>query len=74
MRRFWKTGEFRPWSAGPALEITFGTMMKLTSLKPKSLPSLTDVKGRVLPPLLLYILGVPGGICLLLWVFFFRGK
>jgi len=48
--------------------------MKLTSLKPKSLPSLTDIKGRVLPPLLLYILGVPGGICLLLWVFFFRGK
>ncbi|MBS1962828.1 MAG: hypothetical protein JST04_11470 [Bdellovibrionales bacterium] len=40
----------------------------------KSFPSLSDIRGRVLPPLILYMLGVPGGICLLLWVFFFRGK
>jgi hypothetical protein len=32
------------------------------------------VEGRVLPPLLLWMLGVPGGICLVLWFFFFRGK
>lgn len=29
--------------------------------------------GRVLPPLLLWMLGVPGGLCLILWLFFFRG-
>ena len=32
------------------------------------------VEGKVLPPLLLWMLGVPGGICLILWLFFFRGK
>ncbi len=30
--------------------------------------------GDVARPLLLWILGVPGGIVLLLWFFFFRGK
>ncbi len=30
-------------------------------------------KGRVLPPLVLYMVGVPGFVCLLLWVFFFKG-
>jgi hypothetical protein len=30
-------------------------------------------KGRVLPPLLLYAIGVPGFLVILLWVFFFRG-
>lgn len=29
--------------------------------------------GRVLPPLVLYAIGVPGFLCILLWVFFFRG-
>jgi hypothetical protein len=33
-----------------------------------------NIEGRVGPPLLLYFLGVPGGICLLLWVFIWRGK
>jgi len=33
-----------------------------------------DVEGRVGPPLLLYFLGVPGGICVLLWAFIWRGK
>jgi hypothetical protein len=33
----------------------------------------TNEKGRVLPPLVLYMVGVPGFVCLLLWVFFFRG-
>lgn len=32
------------------------------------------VEGKVLPPLLLWILGVPGGICLVLWFFLWRGK
>jgi len=30
--------------------------------------------GRVLPPLVLYAIGVPGFICLVLWAFFFRGN
>jgi len=34
---------------------------------------LEQVEGKVLPPLVLWMLGVPGGICLLLWLFFFRG-
>lgn len=33
---------------------------------------LRDTKGRVLAPILLYMLGVPGALVLLLWVFFFR--
>jgi hypothetical protein len=30
--------------------------------------------GRVAPAILLWILGVPGGIVLLLWFFLWRGK
>ncbi len=30
------------------------------------------IEGRILPPLLLWMLGVPGGVVLLLWLFFFR--
>jgi hypothetical protein len=30
------------------------------------------IEGRILPPLILWMLGVPGGIVLLLWLFFFR--
>ena len=32
------------------------------------------IEGRVLPPLILWMLGVPGGICVILWFFFFRDK
>lgn len=32
-----------------------------------------NTEGRVLPPLILWMLGVPGGICLILWLLFFRG-
>lgn len=32
-----------------------------------------DPNGRVAVPLLLWIAGVPFGIVLLLWLFFFRG-
>ena len=35
---------------------------------------LTDVEGRVGPPILLWFLGVPGGVCLVLWLAFWRGK
>jgi hypothetical protein len=33
-----------------------------------------NVNGRVGAPLLLYFLGVPGFVCILLWAFFFRGR
>lgn len=33
-----------------------------------------DVNGRVAVPILLYLMGVPGIIVLLLWAFFFRGR
>ncbi|MGZ8907094.1 MAG: hypothetical protein ACXW1U_15415 [Methylobacter sp.] len=47
-------------------------MKKLSQLKGKSITFKHHVEGRVLPPLLLWMLGVPGGICVLLWFFFFR--
>jgi hypothetical protein len=31
------------------------------------------IEGRVLPPLILWMLGVPGIIVFGLWLFFFRG-
>jgi hypothetical protein len=41
----------------------------------KELKTVTEnAKGRVMPPLLLYFFGVPGFLCILLWLFFFRGK
>ncbi len=33
-----------------------------------------NVEGRVAPPLILWILGVPGSICVLLWFFIWRGE
>ncbi len=30
-------------------------------------------EGRVAAPLLLWVLGVPGFLCFLLWLFIFRG-
>lgn len=35
--------------------------------------SIDNANGRVGVPILLYFLGVPGVVCLLLWAFFFRG-
>jgi hypothetical protein len=32
-----------------------------------------NAEGRVAAPVLLYFLGVPGFVCVLLWLFFFRG-
>jgi hypothetical protein len=37
----------------------------------QSMRALRD--GRIGPPLLLWFLGVPGSIVLVLWFFFFRG-
>ncbi len=33
-----------------------------------------NVNGRVAAPILMYILGVPGFLVILLWFVFFRGK
>lgn len=35
---------------------------------------LASSTGRVAPAILLWLLGVPGGIVLLLWFFFWRGN
>jgi hypothetical protein len=32
-----------------------------------------NIDGRVGPPMLLWFLGVPGSICLALWLFVWRG-
>jgi lipid-A-disaccharide synthase-like uncharacterized protein len=33
-----------------------------------------DAEGRIAAPLFLWFLGVPGGVVVLLWFFFFRDK
>lgn len=33
-----------------------------------------NIEGRVGVPILLYLLGVPGSVCLLIWFFFFRDR
>jgi hypothetical protein len=33
-----------------------------------------DIQGRVGVPILMYFFGVPGFICVLAWLFFFRGR
>ncbi len=36
--------------------------------------AIDNVNGRVAAPIIMYMLGVPGFLCVLAWVFFFRGK
>ena len=33
-----------------------------------------NVNGRVAAPILMYLLGVPGFLVILIWFFFFRGR
>jgi hypothetical protein len=47
-------------------------MKNLRQLNSKAMILCRKMEGRILPPLILWMLGVPGGIVLLLWVFFFR--
>ncbi len=42
-------------------------MKKLTQV-------IQSVDGKVLPPLILWFLGVPGFVVVLLWLFVFRGQ
>lgn len=37
-------------------------------------PIIDNIEGKVGVPILLYILGVPGFFCILIWLFFFKGK
>ncbi len=39
----------------------------------KDVLSLKNIEGRVAVPLLMWVMGVPGFLVLLLWFFFFRG-
>lgn len=34
----------------------------------------STIEGKIAQPLLLWFLGVPGGLCLVLWLLFWRGK
>lgn len=40
----------------------------------KAKEMIVDAQGRVMVPILMYLLGVPGLLCILIWAFFFRGK
>lgn len=33
-----------------------------------------DIEGKVLAPFIMYLLGVPGIVCVGIWFFFFKGK
>ena len=37
-----------------------------------SLQTLENVQGRIAPPLILWMLGVPSSVCVAVWFFFFR--
>ncbi len=37
------------------------------------LPKLRDIQGAILAPAILYMIGVPFTVVLVLWFFFFRG-
>jgi hypothetical protein len=51
-----------------------GLMKNPISFAPFHLSKVTkNIQGRVGVPILLYALGVPGGLVLLLWFFIFRG-
>lgn len=47
--------------------------MNKESTKSYATSPLQKSQGRILPPLILWMLGVPGFIVILLWLFFFRG-
>jgi hypothetical protein len=36
--------------------------------------AIDNINGRVAAPILMYFLGVPGILCILAWLFFFRGR
>lgn len=46
--------------------------MKTHPLRSKIDEVKRKVEGRILPPLILWLLGVPGIVVIMLWLFFFR--
>lgn len=44
----------------------------MKKFNPKEL--INNFEGRVGVPVLMYVLGVPAFFCVLIWLFFFRGK
>ena len=46
--------------------------MKLVKNKVDKL--INNVNGKVGVPILMYVLGVPGFLCILAWLFFFKGR
>ena len=46
--------------------------MKLVKKQMETL--IDNVNGKVGVPILMYVLGVPGFLVILAWLFFFRGK
>jgi hypothetical protein len=53
-------------------QIVENAMKDLRQLNSKAMIFGRKMEGKILPPLILWMLGVPGGVVLLLWVFFFR--
>ncbi|MEQ1559669.1 MAG: hypothetical protein ABL933_12125 [Methyloglobulus sp.] len=47
-------------------------MKNIRQLNSKAMIFARKMEGRILPPLILWMLGVPGGVVLILWLFFFR--
>jgi hypothetical protein len=47
---------------------------RLSKTKKQLNNMLKNVQGRVGVPILMYVLGVPGFLCVLAWLFFFKGK
>jgi len=46
----------------------------MKTLKNKLEKTIDNVNGKIAVPIMLYMLGVPGFLVILLWLFFFRGK
>ena len=46
--------------------------MKENQRRPQITQFGRKIEGRILPPLILWMLGVPGTIVIILWFFFFR--
>jgi hypothetical protein len=58
--------QLRLWCCGPLPAQTSAMIEKLGKMR-------QDPKGRIGVPILLSLLGVPFGLVLVIWFFFFRG-
>lgn len=46
----------------------------MKAVKKQASTLLDNINGKVAVPILMYVLGVPGFLCILAWLFFFKGK